>query len=582
MIAAWLFIVSAIDPSAQKLAKDLQAAADRGDTTFTVTQADYEFGSTPLKLSGATNLHIAFSGSTVWFDLGGGIDLHSCSGVTVEGLTIDYSPVYAQGSLVYLNGSSLVAEFDNDFMLPDPTTENFFKGQVKVAFWDEQQRLIRDEADPGAVNIFATTFKRMSEAASTAAFATTRFEIGFTGNVKKSLPPVQQAIKAGAKVSVTAFPRGFHHSVVMTNCTGMAIVNSSIYGGSSMGVVESMGGGGNTYSRLRVSRRPDRKSGKFRLLGVNADGFHSSSNAKGPTLKDSEIAFTGDDLGNICCGMSLVLAAAGSSSRDAMGSSSSRDAMGSSSSRDAMGSSSSRDAMGDASQSAAFAFYFVDTGSNLKLARPGDTVSFYHLNSLAPQGKAVVHAVTPTHDKSVIAQQVKAFDTLQAPPYSAHLVSSRRGLFGSGRPAYLLNMTMQMADSADGPSAALGEATGDGPSAALGEATGDGPSALWSLAVLDSSSNSGAAMHNCNLHDGYARVWMIKGSDAAFVGNKFARSGGVHVGPEQGWFEGNPGITNVLIENNELEDIGIPGITVDPSVLGNVTLVNNTNVTTWG
>jgi hypothetical protein len=56
----------------------------------------------------------------------------------------------------------------------------------------------------------------------------------------------------------------------------------------------------------------------------------------------------------------------------------------------------------------------------------------------------------------------------------------------------------------------------------------------------------------------------------------------VHVGPEQGWFEGNPGITNVLIENNELEDIGIPGITVDPSVLGNVTLVNNTNVATWG
>jgi hypothetical protein len=110
-----------------------------------------------------------------------------------------------------------------------------------------------------------------------------------------------------------------------------------------------------------------------------------------------------------------------------------------------------------------------------------------------------------------------------------------------------------------------------------GAGNGNGPSPLWSLAVLDSSSNSGTSMRNCSIHDGYARVWMVKGSDAAFVGNSFARSGGVHIGPEQGWFEGNPGITDVLIENNVLVDIGNPGITVDPSVLGNVTLANNTN-----
>jgi hypothetical protein len=394
MIIAWLFFIGtaiSIDPKAQKLAKDLQTAADRGDALFTVQQGDYEFGSTPLVLSGASKLQIAFSGSTLWFDLGGGVALDSCSGVTVSDLTIDYSPTYAQGSLVSLSSDSLVADFDLDFMLPDPSTEKFFNGtSVKVAFWDEHQRFIRDGSNPAAINIFAKTFKHLSGISE--ASNTTRFKIGLGGNLQKSLPPVQKAISSGAKISVTVFPRGARHSVAMSNCTDMAFENSSIYGGTSMGVVESMGGGGNTYSHFTISRRPDRKSGKFRLLGVNADGFHSTSNAKGPTLKDSEIAFTGDDLGNVCCGMSLVLEAAGNNSNAMASLPSSPTAADSNSS--------------DARPTASFSFYFVDTGNNLHLTKPGDTVSFYHLNSLVPQGQAVVQEVTMTRATSVIAQQV--------------------------------------------------------------------------------------------------------------------------------------------------------------------------------
>ena len=43
------------------------------------------------------------------------------------------------------------------------------------------------------------------------------------------------------------------------------------------------------------------------FTAVSADGFHSDGNNFGPRLRDSEISYTGDDLGNICSAMSVLL-----------------------------------------------------------------------------------------------------------------------------------------------------------------------------------------------------------------------------------------------------------------------------------
>ena len=72
--------------------------------------------------------------------------------------------------------------------------------------------------------------------------------------------------------------------------------------------------------------------------------------------------------------------------------------------------------------------------------------------------------------------------------------------------------------------------------------------AWWAIGVLESTDNSGALVHNSTFSDSYARAFMIKGRDAVLSNNTFRRSGGIHIGPEQAWLEGDPGINNVTVE----------------------------------
>ena len=204
-------------------------------------------------------------------------------------------------------------------------------------------------------------------------------------------------------------------------CGAVAITNVTIYGGSSMGVVESGGDGANTYTNFRIVRRPATwAGGKRRLLAVNgtfspffrgrgggggggwlnpaltactrrklacttpssrkkrrgqrcsygqppfpllffffppclpfnlpvcdtwrspspADGFHSDGNNLGPRLLDSEISYTGDDLGNICSAMSVLLSLNGTNE----------------------------------------ALMMDATTTNLVRGKPGDVVSFYNIS----------------------------------------------------------------------------------------------------------------------------------------------------------------------------------------------------------
>ena len=64
-----------------------------------------------------------------------------------------------------------------------------------------------------------------------------------------------------------------------------------------------------------------------------------------------------------------------------------------------------------------------------------------------------------------------------------------------------------------------------------------------------------------------------------YNGNTFARAGGIHIGPEVNWLEGDLGITDVLVENNLIVKLGVPAISVDNSTVkpGHVTLKNNTD-----
>ena len=131
------------------------------------------------------------------------------------------------------------------------------------------------------------------------------------------------------------------------------------------------------------------------------------------------------------------------------------------------------------------------------------------------------------------------FAKMQAAPFSAHFVSHTKSVFAHGFP---IAVSLAPAASARTGSGTIGHVSS--------QVIPGGVSPFWSLAVLESTDNSGARVLNSIFSDSYARAFMIKGRDSTFQNCTFRRAGGLHVGPEQGWLEGDPGIKNVTVEDN--------------------------------
>lgn len=213
-------------------------------------------------------------------------------------------------------------------------------------------------------------------------------------------------------------------------------------------LVEEGGGGANIYDHVVLTRRPLQRgsTGRLlrtpvpRLLSTNADGFHSTGNCRGPTLTNSVISFTGDDLGNICMPMGVYLGV--------------------------------------------FNRVITMVGTEFLSAATGDHVSFYHLNSMTFLGRRRITAAPYSFSgPTAVAAMRGAFAKLQAPPYSAHFVTSATPKqFSHGLPVAL---------SLDG-------------------GMPDDVEPLWSLAVLESHDNTGALIKNSVFSDGYARALMVK------------------------------------------------------------------------
>lgn len=283
---------------------------------------------------------------------------------------------------------------------------------------------------PEAINIFAKGFS---------AVGPWRYRVGLTGN-RHQLPA---SLTVGTPVTV--FPRGGQHSLRLINCTECTVTNLTIHGGSSMGIVDSDGGGGNTYLAVTIARTdtPSLIGLPPRLLATNADGFHSTTNRRGPALLRSEIGFTGDDAGNICSAMSVLLppppAHTGVQQRWATPSA-----------------------------------LFVDVGGNLKTAVKGDVILFYNISTGEPLGEATVAAVpTSTSAAPSVQTMRQAFATMMAPPISAHFVTEVQGHFERGLPV-VVPLTAPLAPALQG---------------------------LWSVGVLMSTANAGAMVHDTVIHD---------------------------------------------------------------------------------
>ena len=417
----------------------------------------------------------------------------NCSDTALVGAAIDYRPTLAQGTVVALDPTSpsnpkwLVADFDPALLLPDPNIEgNFFfqapyNHSIKVALWEPHNRtMVRNTSMPAAINVFFRSSQRVAQQPAAAAAkggpSPVRYNLTIT-NLEASRIPLPLPENA----LVTVFPRGGPHAVAISASSRTRLEDVTIFGGCSMGVVDSDGPGGTVLTRVRLDRRPLAVSSTGqaggpqegapartieRLHSVNADGFHSTSNAVGPSISQCDVAYTGDDLGNVCSGMSIVLA-----------------------------------------RRNATHLVLIDNGHNLAQARPGDRLRAYHLNSMAGQATATVASAAPTTDPAMVKAAHQARQTLANPPYNTDFTDAPWDNIA----AYEFGFDAPLPENVTG---------------------------YWSIAHLESTGNGGCSIVNSSFHDGYARIWMIKSRNTLVADNVFARSGGIHLGPEQQWCEG--------------------------------------------
>ena len=306
LVAATLAVTSVAAPAgpsslALELEANISAAVLAGASQLNIPSGEFLFSNHTLKIQDARGLHITTAGPTTFiFYYGSGVNLVNCYNSTFEGITIDSETAnFAQGLVTSVGSSSFEAEFDARYLAPnitDPASPFHSPGGLsgaKVAFWEPESRRLVQFVDP-----FPSASNQFMANASLVDGTSDQWRITLQAPVTGD--PVENS------TLVTIFPRrGL--TWTLTNSSAIITRKISIFAGGNMGFVEKLGAGNNVYDRVSVSRPPtDYHFLPDRLMALNADGFHSDSVGAGPTLRDSEISFTGDDFLNIHNRMNVI------------------------------------------------------------------------------------------------------------------------------------------------------------------------------------------------------------------------------------------------------------------------------------
>lgn len=294
----------------------MNAAIAAGEKRFTVPPSGdggYFFGINNFTVTDAVDFELAGANETFWFAPGFGFMVVDSVRVIIRDLTIDYYPLaFAQGQVVSVDvaNSSFVADFLppdlsglSSYALPDSSLFPWFvngtieTGGNKVIFWDPKTHLMV----PNQTGVCLWNASWLVDSTAPLRYGLTINDAIY--NVASCFTNGDLSPAVGALVTVN--PRcGFAFQLINTSDTSVTHVTA--YGAGSMAFAEFAGEGGNEWSHLLLTRRPN----TTRLLSANADGFQSSSVRVGPYLHDSELAFIGDDFLNVHSRISVILSVA--------------------------------------------------------------------------------------------------------------------------------------------------------------------------------------------------------------------------------------------------------------------------------
>ena len=267
--AAWLY------------GSDIQSALDHAvaahDHTLVIPPGTYRLTPPPgraeiLHLEGAKDLTISANGvHLIGLKRTRMLAFNHCAHVTVRGLSVDYDP------LTFTQGVVTGAAEDKSWI--DVTLDAGYpqKPFTRVDICDPKTRFRKH----GMPFLWGTTAAIVKP-----------------GVVRVSLKGIGNAAARGDFISLNDGnePGGICHGITMDDCAACTFQNITIYSAPGMGIVESGGEGGNTFTGIQIVPGPPPPGATApRLLTTSWDGFLSSSEHVGPHVENCVIESCGDD-----------------------------------------------------------------------------------------------------------------------------------------------------------------------------------------------------------------------------------------------------------------------------------------------
>ncbi|MFN0076616.1 MAG: right-handed parallel beta-helix repeat-containing protein [Prosthecobacter sp.] len=250
-------------------------AIQRGGKRIVIAPGVYRLaplsGGELWKLTGLSNVEIIADGvSIIGTKLMRAVSLHGCSGVTLQGLTVDYDPLpFTQGEVIA--GADDGSHIDVKIHAGYPR-----RPYARIDVIDASTRFRKK----GMPFLWGTTAEMISDDV---------VRIHRDGIAKFARPGDLASLSTGQET-------GACHAMAIEQCERIAFRNITVHSAPGMGIVEVDGEGGSSFIGCKILPGPKPVGAtEARLLSSSWDAFQSKTIRKGPLVENCEITDAGDD-----------------------------------------------------------------------------------------------------------------------------------------------------------------------------------------------------------------------------------------------------------------------------------------------
>jgi len=264
----------------QKVLQQIRKASADKRGRIVIPPGDYRFRanwSRESTLKNLADLEIDADGATFWFEppMVHGLLFANCRNVTLRGLDIDFAvPIWFQARVDHIDRrqGTVRAILMDGYAPRDADGKEEQSGERMFIFYDADGRFVNHGPSPGK-------WRLAEDGRGIVCSDVARYGI-------------PDALKPGGYVVGTIRTGAALRS---KNCAGMRFEDVNVWSSPGVAVYEGGGAGGNTYLRVRATRRPRTN----RLHAFGADVFHMAATDRGPILDRCESAYSSDDNLNI-------------------------------------------------------------------------------------------------------------------------------------------------------------------------------------------------------------------------------------------------------------------------------------------